>query len=224
VKVILLGATGMVGQGVLRECLLDPEVDSVLTIGRNAIEQQHEKLQEIVHKDLSDVSAIEGRLSGYDTCFFCLGVSAAGMSEEAYRRVTYDLTISAARSLAKLNPTMTFIYVSGAGTDSTERGRMMWARVKGKTENALLQIPFKAVYMFRPAYIQPLHGIRTKTKWYGAVYAIVGPLYPVWKLLFPKYVTTTECVGRAMLTVAKRGATKPVLESQDIGNVCQDGS
>jgi uncharacterized protein YbjT (DUF2867 family) len=224
VKVILLGATGMVGQGVLRECLLDPEVDSVLTIGRNAIEQQHEKLQEIVHKDLSDVSAIEGRLSGYDTCFFCLGVSAAGMSEEAYRRVTYDLTISAARSLAKLNPTMTFIYVSGAGTDSTERGRMMWALVKGKTENALLQIPFKAVYMFRPAYIQPLHGIRTKTKWYGAVYAIVGPLYPVWKLLFPKYLTTTECVGRAMLTVAKRGATKPVLESQDIGNVCQDGS
>src|ERR1700726_4239516 len=134
-KVILLGATGMVGQGVLRECLLDPEVETVLTIGRNATEQQHEKLHEIVHNDLSDLSAIEGRLSGYDACFFCLGVSAVGMNEEAYRRVTYDLTISVAKTLVKLNSTMTFIYVSGAQTDSTERGRMMWARVKGKTEN-----------------------------------------------------------------------------------------
>jgi len=216
VKVILLGATGMVGQGVLRECLLDPEVETVLTVGRSATAQQHEKLREIVHNDLSDLSAIEGTLSGYDACFFCLGVSAVGMTEEAYTRVTYDLTISVARTLAKLNPAMTFIYVSGSGTDSTERGRIMWARVKGKTENALLKMPFKAVYMFRPGYIQPLHGIRTKTKWYGAVYAMVGPLYPIWKLLFPKYVTTTECVGRAMLNVAKRGAPKPVLENQDI--------
>jgi uncharacterized protein YbjT (DUF2867 family) len=224
VRVILLGATGMVGQGVLRECLLDPEVKSVLTIGRNATAQRHEKLHEIVHQDLADLSAIEGKLSGYDTCFFCLGVSAAGMKEETYRRVTCDLTISVARVLSRLNPGMTFIYVSGAGTDSTERGRTMWARVKGKTENALLQMPFKAAYMFRPAYIQPLHGIRTKTKWYGVVYAIVGPLYPVWKLLFPKHVTTTECVGRAMLNVAKRGAPKSVLESQDISSVCRDGS
>jgi|ERR1700674_3801858 len=206
----------MVGQGVLRECLLDPEVETVLTVGRSATAQQHEKLREIVHNDLSDLSAIEGTLSGYDACFFCLGVSAVGMTEEAYTRVTYDLTISVARTLAKLNPAMTFIYVSGSGTDSTERGRIMWARVKGKTENALLKMPFKAVYMFRPGYIQPLHGIRTKTKWYGAVYAMVGPLYPIWKLLFPKYVTTTECVGRAMLNVAKRGAPKPVLENQDI--------
>jgi len=224
VKVILLGATGMVGQGVLRECLLDSEVETVLAIGRNATAQQHEKLHEIVHNDLSDLSAIEGRLSGYDACFFCLGVSAVGMNEEAYRRVTYDLTISAARTLAKLNPTMTFIYVSGAGTDSTERGRMMWARVKGKTENALLQMPFKAVYMFRPGYIQPLHGIRTKTRWYRAIYAVIGPLYPVWKLFFPMYVTTTECVGRAMLNVAKRGSPKSVLENQDIRSVCRDGS
>jgi uncharacterized protein YbjT (DUF2867 family) len=224
VKVILLGATGMVGQGVLGECLLDPEVEIVLAIGRNATIQQHEKLHEIVHNDLSDLSAIEDKLSGYHACFFCLGVSAVGMNEETYRRVTYDLTISVARTLAKLNPTMTFIYVSGASTDSTERGRMMWARIKGKTENALLQMPFKAVYMFRPAYIQPLHGIRTKTKWYGAVFAIMGPLYPVWKLLFPKYVTTTECLGRAMLKVAKQGAPNPVLENQDISSVCRDGS
>jgi len=224
VKVILLGATGMVGQGVLRECLLDPEVEGVLAIGRNATARQHEKLHEIVHNDLSDLSAIEGRLSGYDACFFCLGVSAVGMNEEAYRRVTYDLTISVARTLARLNPTMTFIYVSGANTDSTERGRMMWARVKGKTENALLQMPFKAAYMFRPGYIQPLHGIRTKTKWYEAFYAMMGPLYPVWKLLFPKYVTTTECIGRAMLNVAKRGALKSVLENQDINSICREGS
>ncbi len=214
----------MVGLGVLRECMLDPEVETVLAIGRNATAQQHEKLHEIVHNDLSDLSAIEGRLSGYDACFFCLGVSAVGMTEEAYRRVTYDLTISVARTLARLNPAMTFIYVSGSGTDSTERGRLMWARVKGKTENALLQMPFKAVYMFRPGYIQPLHGIRTKTRWYRAIYAVIGPLYPVWKFLFPKYVTTTECVGRAMLNVAKRGSPKSVLENQDIRSVCRDGS
>jgi uncharacterized protein YbjT (DUF2867 family) len=223
-KVILLGATGMLGQGVLRECLLDPDVRDVLTLGRNATVQQHEKLHEIVQNDLTDLSAIEPRLSGYDACFFCLGVSAVGMNEEAYRRVTYDLTISVAKTLTKLNPTMTFIYVSGANTDSTERGRMMWARVKGKTENALLQMPFKAAYMFRPGYIQPLHGIRTKTNWYAAFYAMMGPLYPVWKLLFPKYVTTTECVGRAMLNVAKRGAPKSVLENRDINSICQDGS
>jgi uncharacterized protein YbjT (DUF2867 family) len=214
----------MVGQGALRECLLDPEVEKVFAIERNATAQQHEKLREIVHNDLSDLSAIEDRLSGYDACFFCLGVSAVGMKEEAYRRITYDLTISVARTLAKLNPAMTFIYVSGAGTDATERGRMMWARVKGETENALLQMPFKAVYMLRPGYIQPLYGIRTKTTWYGALYSIMGPLYPVWKLLFPKYVTTTECVGRTMLYAAKRGAPKPVLENQDINSACLDRS
>jgi len=214
----------MVGQGVLRECLLDHDVESVLVIGRNATGQKNEKLHEIVLSDLFDLSAIEHRLSGYDACFFCLGVSAVGMKEDSYRRVTYDLTISVARILAKFNPGMTFIYVSGASTDSTERGRMMWARVKGKTENALLQVPFKAVYMFRPGYIQPLHGVRTKTKWYGAVYAMMGPLYPVWKSLFPKYVTTTECVGRAMLNVAKQGAPKSVLENQDINSICRDGS
>jgi uncharacterized protein YbjT (DUF2867 family) len=224
VKVILFGATGMVGQGVLRECLLDPEVESVLAIGRNATGQSHEKLHEIALSNLFDLSSADDRLSGYDACFFCLGVSSVGMKEEAYRRVTYDLTISVARTLSRLNPGMTFIYVSGAGTDSTERGSAMWARVKGKTENALLEMPLKAAYMFRPAYIQPLHGIRTKTKSYGAAYAIVGRLYPLWKLLFPKYVTTTECVGRAMLNVVKRGAPNPVLENQDINRVCGDGS
>ena len=210
----------MVGQGVLRECLLDPDVESVVAVVRTSTLLLHDKLGEIVHPDVSDLSAIEDRLSGYDACFFCLGVSAVGMTEEAYRRLTYDLTVSVARTLAKLNSTMTFIYVSGAGTDSTERGRMMWARVKGRTENALLQMPFKAVFLFRPAYIQPLHGIRTKTRWYGAAYALMRPLYPLWKMLFPNYVTTTECVGSAMLGVAKPGFPKPVLENRDINQMC----
>jgi len=223
-KVILFGATGMVGQGVLRECLLDPEVESVLVIGRNSALQTHEKLHEIVAAYLFDLSSIEDELSGYQACFFCLGVSAAGMREETYRRITYDLTVSIAKTLAKLNPSMTFVYVSGAGTDSQERGPAMWARVKGRTENALAQMPFKAAYMFRPAYIQPLHGIRTKTRWYRAMYAALGPLYPLWRLLFPKYVTTTECVGRAMLAVAKRGAPRAVLENRDINSVCGNGS
>lgn len=211
----------MVGQGVLRECLLDADVESVLAIGRSKTGQQHERLHEIVHAKLADLSAIEGQLSGYDACFFCLGVSSVGMDEQAYYRLTYELTTSIATTLAKLNPGMTFIYVSGTGTDSSERGRSMWARVKGKTENALLRMPFKAAYMFRPGYIQPLHGIRTKTRWYGAMYAVMAPLYPLWKLLFPKYVTTTECVGRAMLEVARQGAAKRVLETSDINRACE---
>jgi uncharacterized protein YbjT (DUF2867 family) len=215
-KVILFGATGMVGQGVLRECLLDPDVGEVLVVGRSAIAQQHEKLNQILVKDLADPSSVESKLSGYDTCFFCLGVSSVGMSEDDYRRVTYDLTLKIAATLIKHNPAMTFIYVSGAGTDSTEHGRVMWARIKGKTENALLAMPFKAAYMFRPGYIQPMHGVRTKTRLYGAIYAVVAPLYPVLKKFLPRYVTTTEQLGRAMLSVAKTGFPKQVLESSDI--------
>ena len=214
----------MVGQGVLRECLLDPDVEIVLAIVRKTSLPQHTKLREIAHPDISNLSSIEEKLSGYDACFFCLGVSAVGMKEEEYRRLTYDLTVSVARTLAKLNPTMTFIYVSGAGTDSTERGGQMWARVKGRTENALLQMRFKAVYLFRPAYIQPLYGARTKTAWYGAFYTVVRPFYPLLKMLLPNYVTTTECVGRAMLNVTKRGFPKPVLENRDINVMCAKNS
>jgi uncharacterized protein YbjT (DUF2867 family) len=214
----------MVGQGVLRECLRDPDVESILAVIRNASLPQHDKLREVILQDVSDLAAIEGKLSGYDACFFCLGVSSVGMKEETYRRVTYDLTVSVARTLANLNPTMTFIYVSGAGTDSTERGRLMWARVKGRTENALLQMRFKAVFLFRPGYVQLLHGIRTKTAWYGAFYAVMRPFYPVLKMLFPNYVTTTECVGHAMLSVTKRGFPKPVLENRDINVMCAKDS
>lgn len=215
VRIILFGATGMVGKGALRECLLDLEVESVLTVGRSATGQQHEKLREIVHKDFFNFSAIESNLRGYDACFFCLGVSSAGMTEQEYTRLTYDITMAAAQTLAKLNPNMTFLYISGMGTDSSERGRSMWARVKGKTENALLRLPFKAAYMLRPGYIQPLHGIRSKTKLYQALYTVMAPLYSSWKVLLPKYVTTTEQLGRAMIKIAKQGAPKHVLETRD---------
>ncbi len=217
-KVILFGASGMVGQGVLRECLLDPEVTTILSIVRSSTGQQHAKLREVVHKDFSDFSSLESQLAGFDACFFCLGVSSAGMSEENYHRITYDITIAAAQALVKVNPGMTFVYVSGAGTDSSERGRMMWARVKGQTENALLRLPFKAAYMFRPGVIIPMHGIKSRTRLYRVFYALFWPILPLLKR-FPKYVTTTEKLGKAMLTAAQRGAPKPILESLDINQL-----
>ena len=217
-KALLFGATGMVGLGVLRECLLDPDVESVLTVGRAPTSQKHEKLRELVHANLLDFSAIEGELSGYDACFFCLGVTSAGTSEQEYERITYRIPVAAAQTLVKLNPGMTFVYVSGAGADSSEKGRTMWARIKGKAENALLAMPFKATYVFRPAFIQPLHGIRSRTKLYNAMYAIVGPLYPVVKAIAPGYATTTEQLGRAMIAVARKGFAQRILESQDIGS------
>ncbi len=161
-KIILFGGSGMVGQGVLRECLLDTDVEKVLLIGRSATGQQHPKIREIVRADIGDLSPLEAQLAGFDACFFCLGVSSVGMTEAAYRHITYDLTIGAARTLAKLNASMTFIYVSGMGTDSSETGRTAWARVKGATENALLRMPFRAAYMFRPGFIQPMHGEQPK--------------------------------------------------------------
>lgn len=206
----------MVGQGVLRECLLDPAVQRVLTVVRRATGQRHQKLEELVHGDFFDFSAVEPRLSGYDACLFCLGVSSAGMTEAAYTRVTYDITLAAATILVRQNPAMTFIFVSGAGTDSSEHGRSMWARVKGKTENALRAMPFKAVYVFRPAFIQPQHGIASRTRAYRVLYAAFAPLVPLLRACFPRYIATTEQVGRAMVRVAKQGAPKAILESPDI--------
>ncbi len=211
-KVLLFGATGMVGQGVLRECLLAPDVERVLAVGRAGTGKKHEKLRELTPEDLFDLAPVEEELRGFDACFFCLGVSAAGMAERDYRRVTFDLTLGAARTLARLNPRMTFVYVSGAGTG----GRAMWARVKGETEAALLELPFQAAFMFRPAFIQPMHGVVSRTRLYRIVYAVLGPLYPLGKAVFPGLVTTTENVGRAMLRVARRGAPRPVLENADI--------
>ena len=206
----------MVGQGVLRECLLDPGVEKIVSIVRTPSGQQHPKLRELVHTNFFDYSAIERQLTGYDACFFSLGVSSAGMDEAKYTHLTYDLTLAAATTLARLNLQMTFVYVSGAGTDSTERGRSMWARVKGKTENDLLKLPFHAAYMFRPGFIQPLHGIRSKTRLYQFFYAALNPILPLLRSAFPKFIITTEELGRAMLNVARNGYPKPILETADI--------
>jgi len=221
-KIILFGATGMVGQGVLRECLLDPRVNGVLVVGRSPTGQRHPKLKEIEHQDFTDFSAIAAELTGYDACFFCLGISVAGLSEEQYRRVTYDYTLAAAELLAKRNSGMTFIYVSGAGTDSTGKGRSMWARVKGETENALLKLPFKGAYMFRPGIIEPLYGARSKTPAYRTFYILSKPLLPVLRLFFPNRILTTEQVARAMLKVARLGASKKLLEAKDINAALRD--
>jgi uncharacterized protein YbjT (DUF2867 family) len=215
-NVLLFGATGMVGQGVLRECLQDPGVQLVQTVGRTSTGVQNPKLREIVHQDLWNFASIETALSGFDASFFCLGVSSAGMKEADYDRVTYGVTLAAAETLSRLNANMTFIYVSGAGTDSSEHGRIMWARVKGKTENALMRLPFKAACMFRPGIIEPMYGAKSKTPSYRVFYALGKPLLPVMRWTFPDYVLTTEEIGRAMLKVARQGAPKQVLESRDI--------
>jgi uncharacterized protein YbjT (DUF2867 family) len=218
-KVILFGATGMVGQGVLRECLLDASVESVLVAGRSPTGQHHAKLHEILHQDFTDFSGIESEFKGYDACFFCLGVSSVGMDAERYRHLTYDLTMAAANTLVALNPGMVFTYVTGRSTDSTEQGPVRWARVKGKTENDLLKLPFKAAYMFRPAGIQPLHGVRSKTSWVQAIYVVAAPLLSWLARTAPKYMTTSEQLGRAMIKVARDGYPKPVLESEDINSI-----
>jgi uncharacterized protein YbjT (DUF2867 family) len=216
VNVLLFGATGMVGQGVLRECLLAPDVERVQTVGRSATGQSHPKLRELVHGDLWNYSAVETQLTPFDACFFCLGVASAGMSEADYTRLTYDLTLAAARTLARLNPAMTFIFVSGMGTDSSEQGGLMWARVKGRTENALQRLRFKAAYAFRPGLIQPLHGITSRTPAYRLFYTAAAPLMPLARRLFPNTIVTTEQVGKAMLNVVRRGWPTPILEQRDI--------
>ncbi len=214
-KVLIFGATGMVGQGVLRECLRAPDVEAVQTVGRTGTGQLDPRLVELILPDLMDYRAAEPSLKGFDACFFCLGVSSAGMQEADYG-LTYDLTLAAAQTLARLNPQMTFVYVSGAGTDSTERGRSMWARVKGKTENALQRLPFKAVYLFRPGVIEPLNGARSKTRAYQLFYTLAKPFLSTLRALFPNHILSTEDIGNAMLAVARHGAAKAVLEVADI--------
>jgi len=205
----------MVGQGVLRECLADSGVQRVKIVGRTATGVQHPKLREVVHQDLWNFSSIEGELSGLDACFFCLGVSSVGMTESDYQRVTYGITM-AAETLSRLNLQMTFIYVSGAGTDSSEQGRSMWARVKGKTENNLMRLPFKAAYMFRPGIIEPLHGAKSKTASVRIIYLLTKPVLPLLRWVFPSYIVTTEQIGRCMIEGVRDGAPKHVLESKDI--------
>jgi uncharacterized protein YbjT (DUF2867 family) len=209
----------MIGQSVLRECLLDPGVARVVPVVRRPTGKSNPKLTELVRSDLATLAPLESQLTGFDACFFCLGVSALGMTEEQYIRVNYDLTIGVARTLLRTSPNVIFIYVSGAGTDSSERGRAMWARVKGRTENTLLSMPFKAAYMFRPGAVIPLHGIRSSTGWYNVMYTLTKPVYPILSRLAPNMVTTTEKLARAMIAVARNGYPTHILEMADINRI-----
>jgi uncharacterized protein YbjT (DUF2867 family) len=218
-KLLLLGATGMIGQGVLRECLLDDRVTEVVVLTRTPTGRAHPKLTERLHADYFHFEGLEDSLRGVDACLFCLGVSSAGLTEAAYAHTTHDLTLATARFLVALNPHMSFCYISGAGADSTEQGRVMWARVKGRIENALLRLPFKAVYLFRPGAIQPLHGIQSRTPIYRVMYTLMGPLLPLVRRLWPDAITTTERLGQAMIRAGLQGAPKPVLEMPDINRL-----
>jgi uncharacterized protein YbjT (DUF2867 family) len=218
VKVLIFGATGMVGQGVLRECLAAPDVELVKTIGRTPTGQRNLKLHELVHAEMWDYEGIDEELTGFDACFFCIGVSAAGprMDEQKYAHITYDMTLAAANALLRLNPDMVFVYVSGVGADSTEKSKVMWERVRGRTENALLALPLRGVYIFRPGMIQPLGGIQSKTQAYRIFYSLLKPVLPLLRRALPNQIVTTQQVGQAMLNAVRRGAPERVLESPDI--------
>jgi len=209
---------GMIGAGTLLKCLDDARVERVLAVVRKPTGVRHAKLEEALHHDFYDYSSLQGRWPGFDACLFCLGVTSVGMAEAPYRRITSDLTLAVARSMVAVNPGMVFCYVSGKSTDSTARGRVMWARVKGRTENAILGMGFKAAFMFRPAFIQPLKGVRSKA-WYQPLITVLSPLFPLLQKIVPQYVTTTENVGRAMIQAAAIGYPKRVLESDDINRL-----
>jgi uncharacterized protein YbjT (DUF2867 family) len=216
-SVIITGSTGMVGEGVLLECLDNPEVEKILVINRRPLGRSHPKLQEIIHSDFFDLTAIEPQLAGYDACFFCLGVSSVGMKKEVYQHLTYDLTLNFAQALARQNADPAFCYVTGAGTDSSEKGRIAWARVKGAAENALLRL-FKRACMFRPGFMKPTAGQRNVNPYYK----YVGWLYPISRALFPGGVCTIREVGRAMVNAASKGAPKHILEVKDIVALAKD--
>ncbi len=220
IKVIITGSTGMVGEGVLFECLQHPDVESILVINRKPCGVTHNKLKEIIHTDFFDLLPVEPGLSGYNACFFCAGVSSVGMKEPEYTRITYDLTKNFAQTLSKLNPDMTFCYVSGAGTDSSEKGRIMWARIKGKTENDLMKLQFKNVYAFRPAFMKPIKGQKNAP----AFLKYVIWLYPALHSLFPQYFGLLSDVGLAMINCAKSGGGKSVLEAKDIAELAEKTS
>lgn len=221
-RVLLFGASGMVGQGVLRECLAAPDVEEVVCVVRKPLGQSQDKLVELVQDDVGDLAGLESKLASFDACFFPLGVSSAGLKEAEYRKVTYDLTMGIARQLYAANPKMTFVYVSGVGTDSSETGRTMWARVKGKTENDVLAL-FPNGYAFRPGLIQPMDGIRSRTGLYNTLYVLLGPVVYLAGKMAPASTLTTRSVGQAMLAVARHGHAKRVLEPKDINAAAAPG-
>lgn len=214
-KVIIFGGTGMVGRGALRECLLAPEVTSVLSVTRRpSNEPAHAKLTELVHADFTDFSSVASKMQGYDACFWALGVTSSGMTEEEYTKVTHGYTMAAAKAM--IHPGMTFVFVSGEGSDSTGTSSLMWARVKGKAENDILAMPFKAAFVFRPGIIRPMHGIESQTKSYRIMYKVLGPIIPLIKACAPNSVTSTEAIGRAMLQCVHAGAPNPISSNGDI--------
>jgi len=217
IKAIITGASGMVGEGVLHECLLHPDVEEVLVIGRRTAGVVHPKLTEILHPNFFDLSPVKDKLKGYNACYFCLGVSSVGMKEKDYHHLTYDLTMHMATILAEQNPGMTFCYVSGSGTDSTEHGKMMWARVKGQTENDLMRLPFKDAFMFRPGFMRPTKGLKHVPK----AYLFFTWLYPVLRPMFPNFVSTLKELGQAMINVTLRGYEKRLIEVKDIVRLAQ---
>ena len=221
-NILIFGATGMVGQGVLRECLAAADVAQVTTVGRTPTGQQHPKLRELVHAEMWDYTNVEAELSDFDACFFCIGVTSSGMSEQKYTHLTCDMTLAVATTLARINPQMVFVYVSGAGADSSETSRVMWQRVRGKTENALLKLPFRGVYIFRPGMIQPI-GVKSKTTAYRWFYSLTKPLLPALRALLPDQILSTPQVGQAMLAAVRNGAPKRVLESPDINALSRRG-
>lgn len=220
-RVILFGATGMIGSGVLLECLDDPRIVSVVSVVRRSVGIEHTKLHELIRDDFFEYTSIDAGFADADACFYCLGVSSAGMREEDYRRVTYDFTLAAANAILAKSPNVTFCFVSGVGTDASGRGRVMWARVKGQTENALRAMPFAAAYMFRPGFIQPLKGVRSRTTLYQAFYNVVGPLFPLLRSIAPNHVTTTVDLARAMIEAARSGYTRSVIDMPDINRLAR---
>jgi uncharacterized protein YbjT (DUF2867 family) len=223
VKVAILGATGMIGQGVLRECLADNDIDAVVSIGRGASGVAHAKLTEALHPNLAeellDPAVLEKEIAGAQALFFCLGVASAGKSEDDYRRITYDLTLAVATAMATANPGATFVYVSGVGADSTERGRVMWARVRGATENALLARADLHAYIVRPGFVQPRHGATSRVTLYRWIYRVAAPLYPLVRRAMPNYATTTENLGRAMIALARTGSPERILLSRQVNEL-----
>jgi len=218
IKAILFGSTGMIGKGVLLECIDNSDVESVLLINRKTCGISHPKIREITHSDLSDLSSLQNEFRNYNACFFCLGISAVGLSENEYRKTTFDITVNTAKTLLSVNSDIVFCYVSGAGTN--ENGKMMWARVKGETENTLLEMSFRKTYLFRPGYIQPLKGIRSRTRLYNLIYFFFKPFYFLLKP-FKGIVTDTTSLGNAMINCVRYGYAKNILESADINTLAK---
>lgn len=221
-KAVIFGATGMVGQAVLREAILDIGVERVIAVGRSPIALVNPKFENIIHADFLHFAPLEKKLQGIDVCFWCLGIASAGLNEAEYKKITCDYTLAAAKTLLKVNPKMTFVFISGMGADASEQGRVMWARVKGMAENGILGMKFKRAIVIRPAFIEPKDGIRSRTRLYRWLYIFFRPFMPLIRLIAPNSVTNTRLLGKLMLHMARHGSPKPIMESADLVKLARD--